>query len=207
VVADLDSPVDSVAQCPNFALEFDKTLEDAIGTDFTKDAGWLTDHNTRFLFFLDGFDELLMERGTSGGLQQFLAQVGLFQNLTGSPLALYGVERLMPKNLERVEIAPMAAEIQQQWLLNWEKLAGSEKTRQFQEFLQNQQCPKQVKSLAREPLLLYLLAALHRDGELQESQLTGDDPVAVRIQIYEAALAWVLRRQRSENSIYITSRF
>jgi hypothetical protein len=40
-----------------FAQDFDKTLEDAIGTDFTKDAGWLTDRNTRFLFFLDGFDE------------------------------------------------------------------------------------------------------------------------------------------------------
>jgi uncharacterized protein YjbI with pentapeptide repeats len=196
----------------NFAQDFDKTLEDAIGTDFTKDAGWLTDRNTRFLFFLDGFDELLLERGTSGGLQQFLDQVGLFQRrcaeiserghrviITGRPLALYGVERLMPQNLERVEIAPMAAEIQQQWLLNWERLAGSEKTQQFQAFLQNQQCPEQVKTLAREPLLLYLLAALHRDGKLQESQLTGDDPVAVRIQIYEAALAWVLTRQRSDN--------
>ena len=196
----------------NFAQDFDKTLEDAIATDFTKDAGWLTDRNTRFLFFLDGFDELLLERGTTGGLQQFLEQVGLFQKrcaenserghrvvITGRPLALYGVERLMPLNLERVEIAPMAAEIQQQWFVNWEKLAGSEKTQQFQAFLQNQQCPEQVKTLAREPLLLYLLAALHRDGKLQESQLTGDDPVAVRIQIYEAALEWVLTRQRSEN--------
>jgi hypothetical protein len=196
----------------NFAQDFDKTLEDAIATDFTKDAGWLTDRNTRFLFFLDGFDELLLERGTTGGLQQFLEQVGLFQKrcaenserghrvvITGRPLALYGVERLMPLNLERVEIAPMAAEIQQQWFVNWEKLAGSEKTQQFQAFLQNQQCPEQVITLAREPLLLYLLAALHRDGKLQESQLIGDDPVAVRIQIYEAALDWVLTKQRSEN--------
>ncbi len=204
----------------NFAQDFDKTLEDAIGTDFTKDAGWLTDRNTRFLFFLDGFDELLLERGTSGGLQQFLDQVGLFQRrcaenserghrviITGRPLALYGVERLMPLNLERVEIAPMAAEIQQQWLLNWAELAGSEKTRQFQAFLQNQQCPKQVKSLAREPLLLYLLAAMHRDGELQESQLTGDDPVAIRIQIYEKALDWVLTRQRSDNGADLNPKF
>ena len=196
----------------NFAQDFDKTLEDAIGTDFTKDAGWLTDRNTRFLFFLDGFDELLLERGTTGGLRHFLEQVSLFQKrcaeiserghrvvITGRPLALYGVEQLMPLNLERVEIVPMAADIQQQWFLNWEKLAGREKTQQFQAFLQNQQCPEQVKNLAREPLLLYLLAALHRDGELQESQLTGDDPVAVRIKIYEAALAWVLTRQRSEN--------
>jgi len=151
----------------NFAQDFDKTLEDAIATDFTKDAGWLTDRNTRFLFFLDGFDELLLERGTTGGLQQFLEQVGLFQKrcaeiserghrvvITGRPLALYGVERLMPLNLERVEIAPMAAEIQHQWLLKWEKLAGSGKTQQFQAFLQNQQCPEQVKNMEREHLLL-----------------------------------------------------
>ena len=203
-----------------FAQDFDKTLEDAIGTDFTNDAGWLTDRNTRYLFFLDGFDELLLERGTSGGLQQFLDQVGLFQRrcaeiserghrviITGRPLALYGVERLMPLNLERVEIAPMVGKIQQQWFLNWERLAGSEKTRQFQAFLQNQQCPEQVKTLAREPLLLYLLAALHRDGELQESQLTGDDPVAVRIQIYEAALHWVLTRQRSDNGADLNPKF
>jgi predicted NACHT family NTPase len=105
----------------------------------------------------------------------------------------------MPLNLERVEIAPMAAEIQQQWLGQWEKVAGRDKAQQFQAFLHNQKCPKQVKTLATEPLLLYLLAALHRDGKLQESQLTGDDTVAVRIEIYEAALAWVLTRQRSEN--------
>ncbi len=196
----------------NFSQDFDKTLEDAIGTDFTKDAGWLTDRNMRFLFFLDGFDELLLERGTSGGLKHFLEQVGLFQRrcaeiserghrvvITGRPLALYGVERLMPLNLERVEIAPMMAKIQQQWFGKWAKLAGREETRQFQAFLQNNQCPEQVKNLAREPLLLYLLAALHRDDKLQQSQLVGDDPVAVRIQIYEAALAWVLTRQRSES--------
>jgi hypothetical protein len=65
----------------NFAQDFDKTLEDAIATDFTKDAGWLTDRNTRFLFLLDGFDELLLERGTTGGLQQFLDQVSVcFKN-------------------------------------------------------------------------------------------------------------------------------
>jgi tetratricopeptide (TPR) repeat protein len=105
----------------------------------------------------------------------------------------------MPPNLDRVEIAPMAVETQQQWFGKWAKLAGSKKTQQFQAFLHNQQCPEQVKTLAKEPLLLYLLANLHRDGKLQESQLTGDDPVAVRIQIYEAALDWVLTRQRSDN--------
>jgi hypothetical protein len=45
----------------------------------------------------------------------------------------------------------------------------------------------------------YLLAALHRDGKLQESQLKEDDPLAVRIEIYEKALEWGLTRQLNEN--------
>jgi hypothetical protein len=39
----------------------------------------LTDRNLRFLFLLDGFDELLMEGRTSGGLEEFLKQVGSFR--------------------------------------------------------------------------------------------------------------------------------
>ncbi len=196
----------------NFGADFDKVLADAIGRDFTKNPGWITDSNTRFLFLLDGFDELLLERGATSGLQQFLDQVGQFQLncsrnperqhrvlITGRPLALFGIERLMPPNLERVEIMPMSPKIRQQWLTRWNILVGSEKTQQFQSFLDNSKCPEQVKTLATEPLLLYLLAALHRDGKLQESQFESDDPVAVKIQIYEAALEWVLTKQRSEN--------
>jgi uncharacterized protein YjbI with pentapeptide repeats len=196
----------------NFGADFDKVLADAIGRDFTKNSGWITDSNTRFLFLLDGFDELLLERGATSGLQQFLDQVGQFQLncsrnperqhrvlITGRPLALFGIERLMPPNLERVEIMPMSTEIRQKWLTRWSALAGSENMQQFQAFLDNSKCPEQVKALSTEPLLLYLLAALHRDGKLQESQFEGDDPVAVKIQIYEAALEWVLTKQRSEN--------
>ncbi len=97
-----------------FENNFDNTLAAAVGYDFvTSDDGWLTDRNTRFLFLLDGFDELLLERGASNDLKLFLEQVALFQThaaeiserghrvlITGRPLALYGIERLMPTNLE-----------------------------------------------------------------------------------------------------------
>ena len=39
---------------------------------------WLKDTHTKFLFVLDGFDELLLE-GRDGGLKEFLRQVGDFQ--------------------------------------------------------------------------------------------------------------------------------
>ena len=66
------------------------------------DNGWLADRNVRFLIVLDGFDELLLEGRTTGGLKEFLQQVAQFQEhshhqciVTGRPLALQGVERLI----------------------------------------------------------------------------------------------------------------
>ncbi|RAM51688.1 MAG: hypothetical protein C6Y22_10245, partial [Hapalosiphonaceae cyanobacterium JJU2] len=55
-----------------FEKQLENTLKAAVKADFvTTDDGWLTDKNTRYLFLLDGFDELLMEGRTSGGLYQF----------------------------------------------------------------------------------------------------------------------------------------
>ncbi|MEO8890502.1 MAG: NACHT domain-containing protein, partial [Coleofasciculaceae cyanobacterium] len=84
---------------------FRETLRETVGADFAaSDNGWLTDKNTRFLFLLDGFDELVMQGRTSGGLDEFLKQVGQFQIscqqsqemghrvlITGRSLALYSL--------------------------------------------------------------------------------------------------------------------
>ena len=92
------------------------TLKNCLEThDFVvSDVGWLTDKNTRFLFLLDGFDELLLEGRESGGLKEFLQQIEQFQKgshhrflITGRPLSLQGIERIITQseNLERVEPA------------------------------------------------------------------------------------------------------
>jgi len=196
----------------NFAANIDETLADAVGWNFVKtDSGWLTDRNTRFLFLLDGFDELLLERGASNDLKVFLDQVGQFQKqaaenkerghrvlITGRPLALYGIERLMPPNLERVSILPMGDEIQQEWFKKWQTVVGETETEKFREFLHSAQCPEQVKELAREPLLLYLLAAMHRDEQLQVEMFATADIGKAKVLIYEQALKWVLEKQRVE---------
>jgi len=164
------------------------------------------------LFFLDGFDELLMEGRSSGGLEQFLKQVGQFQRdcdqnsemrhrvlITGRTLALQGIERQMPDNLERVEIQVMDDGLQQQWLSKWEAQLGAEKTSAFQKFLQDKCCPKNVKSgLSREPLLLYLLAAMHRDETLKVENFQGTNSTQSKILIYDQAVNWVLTEQRSK---------
>ncbi|MEG4391747.1 pentapeptide repeat-containing protein [Microcoleus sp. BROC3] len=197
---------------PILQKSFRETLKEAVNAGFASDDGWLTDRNTRYLFFLDGFDELLMEGRSSGGLEQFLKQVGQFQRdcdqnsemghlvlITGRTLALQGIERQMPDNLDRVEIQIMDDGLQQQWLSKWEAQLGAEKTSAFQNFLQDKCCPQNVKSeLSREPLLLYLLAAMHRDKILKVEDFQGTNSTQAKILIYNQAVNWVLTEQRSK---------
>jgi uncharacterized protein YjbI with pentapeptide repeats len=193
--------------------DFEETLRKAVDRDFAKsDEGWLSDRNTTFLFLLDGFDELLMQGRTSDGLEEFLKQVANFQRscqsnsekghrvlITGRTLSLQSIERQMPSNLERVELLEMDDGLRSRWFAQWLKLAGSEKTQAFQAFLCNQQCPERIQQLSREPLLLYLLAAMHRDGGLDLQMFEGAEGVQAKILIYEQTIDWVLTKQRSDD--------
>ena len=196
---------------PKLQTSFRETLREAVAAKFANDPNWLVNRNTQYLFVLDGFDELLMEGRTSGGLKDFLQQVGQFQKdsqlgkdmghrvlLTGRTLALQSIERQMPDNLERVRIEVMDDDLQQQWLGKWDALVGAEKRAAFEGFLRDRRCPERVRELAREPLLLYLLAAMHRDGQLQVKAFAGANSTEAKFQIYEQFLDWVLTKQRPE---------
>ncbi|OLP18408.1 hypothetical protein BST81_10885, partial [Leptolyngbya sp. 'hensonii'] len=196
--------------------DFEETLRQAVDRDFAlTDPGWLTDRNTRFLFLLDGFDELLMQGRSSGGLEEFLRQVGKFQEscadnsekghrvlITGRSLSLNSIERTMPANLERVEIEPMQAQQQARWFGRWAPLVGTEKAVAFQRFLADDHCPERIRGtemepgLAQEPLLLYLLAAMHRDGKLTITEFAGVQRGKAKVVVYEKTLDWVLSKQR-----------
>ena len=65
-------------------------------------------------------------------------------------------------------------------------------------FLRDANCPRQVRELAREPLLLYLLGAMHRDGQIHAGMFAETEAGEAKVLIYEAALEWVLEKQRSE---------
>ena len=202
---------------PMLQNSLEETLRAAVPAGFAKgNDDWLADRNARFLFLLDGFDELLMEGRTSGGLELFMRQVGQFQRdctnqemghriiVTGRPLALQGVDRTLPINLERVAILPMGHQEQQRWFDRWEGLTGKDKTKQFCDFLQDEKCPERLKGssqetgLAQEPLILYLLAAMHRDDELDLEIFEGADSSQAKVLIYQKALDWVLTKQRSD---------
>ncbi len=81
----------------------------------------------------------------------------------------------------------------------WEAIFGREKREAFEAFLQDRCCPERVQEkCGQEPLLLYLLAAMHRDGELQVDDFDGASSTGAKILIYEQFLDWVLTKQRPE---------
>jgi len=187
-----------------------QTLANCLETrDFVKsDPGWLTDDNTRFLFLLDGFDELLLEGRESGGLKEFLQQVEQFQSdshhrflITGRPLSLQGIERLISqaRGLERVELQPMCDELRERWYRQWAAKFGQTETDNFKHFLSL--CPKDVyDSLAREPLLLYLLGRMHREQQLRADIFARAEGIDAKIVIYDEAVRWVIEEQRQDEN-------
>ncbi|WP_449417929.1 pentapeptide repeat-containing protein [Phormidium nigroviride] len=200
----------------HFDGSIDKILQNAINYDFAKNDKWLTDKNTRFLFLLDGFDELRIEGRDSGGLKEFIEKVDKFQKnlnnqghriiLTGRQLALQGISYL--PRMYRVEILAMDDEIQGFWFDKWEAIAAKypefagyqNEVGKLRQLLNANNCPLQVKhELAREPLLLYLLGSLHRAGELKLEDFTNGEEIQTRIKIYEESLEMVLTKQRGED--------
>ncbi|MDJ0707444.1 MAG: pentapeptide repeat-containing protein [Leptolyngbyaceae cyanobacterium MO_188.B28] len=198
-----------------------ETLEDCPDLEQVKfvrgDSDWLADRNTRFLIILDGFDELLLEGRATGGLKEFLQQVADFQArshhqclVTGRPLALQGIDRLITqtKNLERVRIEPMSDPLREQWLANWQKIFGEAEVNQFREFIQA--CPKEIaNNLAREPLLIYLLARLHREGHLTREMFAdaanrADQRIQAKLRVYRESVNWVLEKQRQDQNLLLT---
>jgi uncharacterized protein YjbI with pentapeptide repeats len=178
--------------------------------DFVQsDGGWLTDVNLRFLLIFDGFDELLLERRSSGGLKDFLQQVSDFQRrsphqclITGRPLALQGLEWQMPQaqTIERVRLEPLSDVQRDRWLGRWAQYLGDPEATAFRDFLAA--CPVDIgDSLAREPLLLYLLGRLHREGHLQASMFTGKKMTEAKIRVYDESIRWVLEKQRQAENV------
>jgi uncharacterized protein YjbI with pentapeptide repeats len=177
--------------------------------DFVRsDSGWLTDLNTRFLLIFDGFDELLLQGREGGGLKELVQQLGDFQArthhqclVTGRPLALQGVDRMLSQthNLVRVRLEPMTAAQRNEWLGNWAKLFGEEEANNFEAFLTA--CPSDIgEQLAREPLLLYLLGRLHRENHLNAQMFAGTGGMQAKVRVYDQSVKWVLERQRQEVS-------
>ncbi|MEA5462581.1 pentapeptide repeat-containing protein [Leptothoe sp. PORK10 BA2] len=193
-----------------------ETLEncpDLEPVEFVGMEGWLKDKNTRFLIILDGFDELLLQGRATGGLQEFLQQVSDFQErshhqclVTGRPLALQGVAQRITQNktLERAKLQPMNDPQQAQWLGKWQAIFKEQEVSQFRQFLKA--CPTEIGNhLAREPLLIYLLARLHREKQLT-SEMFADakQESQAKLRVYRESVNWVLEKQRQDENLRLS---
>ncbi|MDJ0693758.1 pentapeptide repeat-containing protein [Mastigocoleus sp. MO_188.B34] len=192
---------------------FEDTLKIVLDKDFciVSDDNWLKDKNTRYLFLLDGLDDFLLQDRSSCSLIEFISQIANFQEkcqqnsvelghrilLTTRSSILQGIESNLPTNLERAKILPMDNHIQKQWLNNWSAQVGIESALAFQQFLQDQNCPNIVQELAQEPLLLYLLAAIHRNSELTVEMFECVNSTQAKIKIYQEALKSVFPQQKN----------
>ncbi|RCJ28891.1 low-complexity protein [Nostoc minutum NIES-26] len=182
----------------------EKTLETEIKLGCIQiDNNWLTNNNIRFLFILDGLDELHFEARDNLTLESFIKQVTKFQQqckygemghrvlITSKSMSLKGIHQL-PSNLERMEIVEMDGQLQQKWFSKWEAVQINPGNATLGQFLQSEECPSQVQKLAQEPLLLYLLAAMYRDGKLVIDRLEQATQQTAKTIIYQEALEWVL---------------
>lgn len=170
--------------------------------------GWITDKNIRYLFIFDGFDELLVNNPNAGDIARFLKQISVFQRsshhqcmITGRPIALINVKQL--RGFQRLRLQPMSDTLQKEWLTKWSNKVGEKEGQDFENFLDL--CPRSIQDgLAREPLLLYLLARLHREKQLSAQLFEDSRGIQAKTRIYNEAIKWVLSRQREDENFRLS---
>jgi uncharacterized protein YjbI with pentapeptide repeats len=191
--------------------QLETILQTALKADFVHNyPNWLQDNNTRFLFILDGLDQLNTFKN-KWDVEEFIQQLSVFQKkcqnssemghriiLTGQPSALQYISQL-PQNLERVEISEMDENLQEKWLQKWKSLPANQgKQTDLQSIIQKSQLPSTVHQLTQEPLILYLLAAMYRNEKLTVEKLTNLNSKTAKSVIYHEAFNWVLTKQNSQ---------
>jgi uncharacterized protein YjbI with pentapeptide repeats len=137
----------------NEASSLRAKLTEAVNKPFADGAngGWLSDRNTRFLFLLDGFDELPDDRQSSSEREDFLKSVLNFQKncnedpemghrvlITGRTLTLTDkainsdfIDESLLKKCKRVEILEMNEKLQDEWLGKWEACSAKDPSPEF----------------------------------------------------------------------------
>ncbi|MBC5798161.1 pentapeptide repeat-containing protein [Sphaerospermopsis sp. LEGE 00249] len=163
----------------------------------------LHNKNTRFIFILDGFDDLHID------LEEFIQQVAAFQKkcknqaemghrvlITGRTNTLKYITNL-PHNLERVEILEMDRKIQEKWLKKWALLPENQVQKiDLDDFLSSKKCPSTIKKLAVEPLYLHLLALMYRDEKLAFNKLEQANKRTAKVVIWQEFVNWLIAKQK-----------
>ncbi|MDZ8186665.1 MAG: pentapeptide repeat-containing protein [Nostoc sp. ChiSLP02] len=165
---------------------------------------WLEQENSRCLLVLDGFDEL--PSGVIGIKKQviFIQQLLNFQSQQRHKIVLtsrsMSLEDIAPQTLllfKRITIQPFDVEELKQWFQQWTKVQSLASAQNLFTFLKQSGLfakPKfsEVSVFVRQPLMLYLLSILHREGMLDDELLQLSNKTALLWEIYQRLSRWLL---------------
>ena len=193
-----------------------ETLEQTLASAFpmgqlTCADGWLSSTHPPCLLILDGLDELPRSAQTECHISAFIAQIIEFQERSiGSPAgnrhklcvtSCMGILRdltgPLPYPFQRIAIQPLAQPGFKQWFKQWAALQSKSIAQTYFSFLKQGGLlrkrfeQKGLAGLVRQPMMLYLLGVLHRDGLLDEGIFLMRSP-QVKFDIYDRISRWLL---------------
>jgi uncharacterized protein YjbI with pentapeptide repeats len=201
----------------NLVTNWDDTLQTAIKNSLmVSNSDCLTKHNTKFLFILDGLEDVKVN------LEIFLQQVGEFQEkckiqsdmghhvlITCRTGILQYINKL-PDNLDRVEILDFDQNLQEKWLKKWASLPENKGQKiDLCEYVSSKKSPLFIKEIFNKPIYLHLLNLMYRDDILDVKNLEQANQKTIKVAIWQEFLNWLMAKQNivvdnsSENNLEI----
>jgi uncharacterized protein YjbI with pentapeptide repeats len=179
---------------------YGKSLIETICSALPDLFSWIDVENPKCLLILDGLDELPPCRHGKRIPVFFLEQLLEFHShyphkilLTGRPNLLQDFPQELLIKFQRIFIQPLRQDELKQWFQNWAKVQSILVAQNFFTFLKqsgafNSNCHiPAFAQIVRQPLMLYLLGILHRDGLLDDGILE----LAIKTEITgKATLVW-----------------
>ena len=143
-------------------------------------SAWIEESETKYLLILDGLNELPNCAENKKAIAIFLRQLLEFQSrfnhkiiLTSQSWAVEEIFNRAASQLRRIKIQPWGQDEWKQWFANWAKVQSITVSQNLFTFLKKKKAFSRkshflLADLVRQPLMLYLLAVLHRDELLDD---------------------------------------
>ncbi|HEY9799771.1 MAG TPA: pentapeptide repeat-containing protein [Leptolyngbyaceae cyanobacterium] len=190
-------------------IQYGKSLLETLNSGFTFNsytnlATWLEQAHPRCILLLDGLDELPpAPNGRAKAI--FLQQLWQFQSqgqhkivLTSRTTTVQEIISEIPLQWQRITIQPLEVNELKQWFQKWASVQSLSSAQNYFTFLKQaglfttKSHLSELSYLIRQPLMLYLLAVLHRDGLLDEEILQKNHRATLLWEIHSRLRRWLL---------------
>ncbi len=197
-------------------VKYGSTLTETLNSGFSDNfythlATWLEQDYPRCLLLLDGLDELPPSSQGKRTKAIFIQQLLKFQSegrhkilLTSRTATLQEISPEMSLQWQRITVQPLEADQLKQWFQQWATVQSLPIAQNYFTFLKqtglfaSKSLSPELSNLVRQPLMLYLLGVLHRDGLFDDEilQLAANSQKAnsagLLSEIYHRLSQWLL---------------